>query len=336
MKSAVKTLLLAFSSLILINSCSKKQTPQPDRSFQLNSATLSLEAGTTGTLTADKYSASDLNWSSSDSTTATVSTAGLVTALKAGSVTITAKHKTYNASSTCTVTITAAKFTDVGVGADGSVFAIGATPLPSVGGFSIFRIVNGEMHKLPDCSAVRVAVSPQGVPWVITFANQVLKYVNGAWQQIPGTASDIGIGADGSIFAISTVVYSQTGGFTVLKWNGSAFDTMTDCSGFHIAVGPNGIPCVANKSGVVYQYSGNLLWNLVDGVTANDIAIGTDGQIYVTALSTGVAGFQPPIYKYDGTNHVWSQLPGIYGTSISAGSAGKIWWVDETGALHNQ
>lgn len=335
MKISILSLLLFCGIFLLLNSCGKKQTPQPDRSFQLSVNTLTLDAGTTGTLSPNKYSASDLNWTSSDSTIAAVDNAGLITALKSGSVTITAKHKTYDASGTCSVTVNVAKFTDVGVGADGSVFAIGAIPVPSIGGFSIFKIVNGEMHKLPNCSAVRVAVSPQGVPWVITSSNQVLKYVSGAWQTIAGTASDIGIGADGSVFAISTTVYSPSGGFTILKWNGTTFVTMTDCSGIHIAVSPNGIPWVANKSNVVYQFSGNVLWNVVSGVSANDIAIGTDGQVYVTNASTGVAGYQPPIYKYNSTTTAWTQLPGIFGTSISAGTAGKIWWIDETGLLHN-
>jgi hypothetical protein len=331
----MKKILLFVLIVGSLASC-KKQAPQPDRSFQLSVNSLTLDAGTTSTLSSDKYSASDLNWTSSDSTIASVDATGLITALKSGSVTIIAKHKTYNASATCSVTVDVAKFTDVGVGEDGSVFAIGATPVPSVGGYNVFKIVNGEMHKLPTCSAVRVAVSPQGVPWVITSSNQVLKYVNGAWQIMPGTASDIGIGADGSIFAVSTVVYSPSGGFTVLKWNGSAFITMTDCSGIHIAVGPNGIPWVVNRSNFVYQFSGSVTWNLVSGVSANDIAIGTDGQVYVTNASSGVAGYQPPIYKYNSTTATWAQLPGIFGTSISAGSSGKIWWIDETGLLHNQ
>lgn len=333
----MKRILLFVLIIGALASCKKQtHTPQPDRSFQLSANSLTLDAGTTGALSSNKYSTSELNWSSSDSTIATVDTTGLITALKSGSVIITAKQKTYNVSATCSVAVNVAKFTDVGVGADGSVFAIGATPVPSIGGFNVFKIVNGEMHKLPDCSAVRVAVSPQGVPWVITSSNQVLKYVNGAWQTMPGNASDIGIGADGSIFAISTVVYSPSGGFTILKWNGSAFTTMTDCSGIHIAVGPNGIPWVVNKSNVVFQYSGTVLWNLMPGVSANDIAIGTDGQVYVTNASSGVAGYQPPIFKYNSTNATWAQLPGIFGTSISASSAGKIWWIDETGLLHNQ
>ena len=95
----MKKILLFVLIVGTLASC-KKQTPQPYRSFLLSANSLTIDAGTTGTLSSDKYSASDLDWSSSDSTIASVDNTGLITALKSGSVIITAKQKTYNVSAT--------------------------------------------------------------------------------------------------------------------------------------------------------------------------------------------------------------------------------------------
>jgi hypothetical protein len=254
--------------------------------------------------------------------------------MKAGKATISIKNAGHSVSATFTLTVTPGKFTDVGVGADGSVFLVGADQISGSEGYRVYRYVNNELHKLPDCAAIRIAVSPHGVPWAINYQNQVLMYNAGSWQQMPGLATDIGIGADGSVYAVSTTVYSATGGFTILKWNGTGWDTMTDCSGIHIAVDQHGTPWVTNKSNIVYQYSGNVLWNPINAYQANDIGIGANGSVYITAWNTGVFGYNPPIYQYTGSG--WTQVTNDFGTSISIGPTGTIWWLDTAGALHNQ
>ncbi len=41
---------------------------------------------------------------------------------------------------------------------------------------------------------------------------------------MPGTATDIGNGADGSVFAVGTQDVSPTGGYNIMKWNGTGWD----------------------------------------------------------------------------------------------------------------
>lgn len=335
MKSAVVSLLIICGCFVLITSCSKKPGVQPDYSIKLSSDTLTLRAGLTGQITASNYSSSQLTWTSSDSTVAIVDNTGLVTTLKAGQITIGIKNTEHNTSATFNLTVTPGNFTDVGVGADGSVFLVGSNEIPGTLGYRVYKYVNNELHKLPDCGAIRVAVSPQGVPWVVNYQNQVLMYNAGTWQQKPGgLATDIGTGADGSVYAISTTVYSTTGGFTILKWNGTGWDTMTDCSGTRIAADQHGIPWVTNKSNIVYQFSGSVLWNPINAFQANDIGIGADGSIYISAWDTGVYGYEPPIYKYNGSG--WTQVSNAFGTSVSVGPTGTLWWLDTSGALHSQ
>ena len=150
---------------------------------------------------------------------------------------------------------------------------------------------------------------------------------------MPGTATDIGIGADGSIFIIGTEIATVTGGYIIEKWNGSGWIKMVDCAGIHIAVDPTGTPWVVNKSNIVFQYGGSYLWNPIFGIDGNDIGIGADGSVFVTGKDSTLASYNPPIYKLLGGSS-WSQIPGISGTSISVGPKGQPWYIDKQGILH--
>lgn len=82
----------------------------PVASITLNASTKSLAKGSTFQLTATVLPADATNktvtWTSSDSTKVSVSSSGLITALKSGTATITAKTNN-NKTATCAVTVTA-------------------------------------------------------------------------------------------------------------------------------------------------------------------------------------------------------------------------------------
>ncbi|HEY2580344.1 MAG TPA: tectonin domain-containing protein [Mucilaginibacter sp.] len=334
MKRSILILLLFCGMISLMGSCVKEVKTQPDHSVKIIFDAARIAAGTQKQLVSQNYSATDLIWSSSDSTVAAVNATGLITAFKPGVAEINVKSKAYAVSATCRVTVVEANATDVGVGADGSVFVVGNDSVSATGGYGIYKWINGGLHKLPDCAAVRVAVSPQGVPWVVNKSNLIFRYNGNTWDQLPGTATDIGIGADGSVFAISTQPASVSGGNSILKWNGSAWGTMLDCAGVHIAVDPHGTPWVVNKSNIVFQYGGTYLWNPINGISGNDIGIGADGSVFVTGKDSTLASYNPPIYKYNASTG-WSQVQGVSGTSISVDPNGKPWYIDKQNVLHN-
>jgi hypothetical protein len=298
----------------------------------LGSSNLTIPAASSKQLVGQHYDQSEITWASSDTTIATVGTTGLITTLKPGSATIIIKTKTYSVSETLNLTVTDAKLTDVSVGADGSVFVVGSDTVNTAGDHSIFKFYNSQFHKVANGSGVRIAVSPQGAPWIVDNSNQIFKYSGGAWAQVTGSASDIGIGANGSVFAVSTQVNTITGGYAVIKWNGSGWDTMPYSAGVRIAVSPGGIPWVVNLSTLAYQYSGNL-WDQVPGVAAYDVTIGGDGSVYVSGADTGVPGYSPSVYKY--TAGSWAFVNGPSNvTDISADANGKVWYLDKSGVLH--
>ena len=335
MKSAVVTLSLFLGLAILWTSCIKQLTQGPDNSIKLTFASVTLPAGTKKQLVCENYPASDLTWTTTDSSVVKVDTTGLLTAFKAGVATIGVKSKTKAVSATCNVTITDQAYSDVGVGADGSVFVIGTDSVSQTGGYGIYKLVNDRLIQLPECAGIRVAVDPHGMPWVVNKSHLIFKY-NGTlvWQQMPGNATDIGIGADGSVYAIGTQDVSPTGGYNIMKWNGTSWDTMADCAGIHIAVDPHGTPWVVNKSNIVFKYGGTYLWNIIPNVAANDLGIGAEGSVYVTGKDSTLSTYQPPIYKLNSDSSTWATLPGISGVSISVGPTGSPYYIDKLGVLH--
>lgn len=335
MKNTLITTGLFIAMVLMMPSCIKQVQTLPNHSIKLTFESATIPAGFTKQLVCQGDTLSDLLWSSTDSTVVAVSTKGLLTAYKAGQATITVKSKSYNASATCAVTVTDQPVTDVSVGADGSVFVIGADSASATGGFGIYKYYNSQLHKLPECAGVRIAVDPHGMPWVVNKSHLIFRYHGTlVWEQLPGTANDIGIGADGSVYIIGTQDVSPTGGYNILKWNGSGWDMMPDCAGIRIAVDPNGTPWVVNKSSIVFKYGGTYLWEPQYGIKGNDIGIGAQGSVYVTGQDSTAASYQPPIYKFNASSE-WSPLPGLSGVSISVDPQGKIWYIDKVGVLHH-
>lgn len=334
MKNTIITLICLLGLATLCTSCVKEVKNGPDNSIKLTFESVTIPAGTTKQIVCQNYSASDLIWSSTDTAVVKVDTAGLLTAFKPGVATINVKSKKQAVSATCTITVIDQAVTDVSVGADGSVFVIGSDSVSETGGYGIYKLVNNRLIKLPACAGIRVAVDPHGMPWVVNKSHLIFRY-NGTpvWDQMPGTATDIGIGADGSVYAIGTQDVSPSGGYNIMKWNGSGWVNMPDCAGIHIAVAPNGIPWVVNKSNIVFRYGGTYLWDQLNGIAGNDIGIGADGSVFVTGKDSTLVGYQPPIYNF--ANNQWNVVPGVSGgVSISVDPAGKIYYIDKSGVLH--
>ncbi|MDP9078085.1 MAG: Ig-like domain-containing protein [Bacteroidota bacterium] len=340
MKKIYLITIAALGFIFILNSCSKITDIQtkPDHSIQLTFDTVRITQGTTQFLAAKNYHADQINWASSDTSIAKIDATGLINAFRPGVITITAVSKTYAVSAKCVVivggnNISDTKVSDVSVGADGSIYVIGTDLVSPTGGYGIYKVAGDKLNKLPLCAGVRIAVGPDGRPWVVNKSHIVYRFRDStsAWEQLPGTATDIGIGADGSTFIIGTQDVSPSGGKNILKWDGSNWTTMPGCAGIHIAVDPTGIPYVANLSNIVYKYDGISLWNPIGGVSANDIGIGANGSVYVT----GTTGSPITIAKLiDPGSWASISVSSTVATSISVKPNGDIVYIDGNGLLH--
>jgi hypothetical protein len=70
-------------------------------------------------------------------------------------------------------------------------------------------------------NAKRISVSST-VAWTVNSSNKIWKYSKGIWSEVPGTAKDISVGAESSVFIITSVVDG---------WKGSSIHALTRIQG---------------------------------------------------------------------------------------------------------
>jgi len=128
---------------------------------------------------------------------------------------------------------------------------------------------------------VRLAIDPQGNPWVINTKNLIYKRDNnGGWKRVPGRATDIGIGANGQVFVIS--VNKVRGGRGLWKWNNTARRwSKFSGGGIRVDVDAKGNPWVIDTQDILKRWTGKK-WESLPG-KGNEFSIGPDGDVMAIA-----------------------------------------------------
>jgi len=135
---------------------------------------------------------------------------------------------------------------DIGIGADGSVWALGTTERQ--GGYEIFRYTGFGWQRVHG-TGVRIDVDPYGIPWIVNHDDDIFRLINGYWEELPGLAKDISVGADGSVWVIGSD--RREGGYGIYRWDDYGW-TRVRGSARQISVGPDGEPWVVNRDGEIY------------------------------------------------------------------------------------
>jgi chitinase len=134
----------------------------------------------------------------------------------------------------------------------------------------------------------------------------------------PGAATDISVGANGSVWVIGTNVLP--GGYGIYKWNGTGW-TKASGAAVKIAVDQRGNPWVINSSHHIYHWSGTT-WIPMSGA-ATDISVGANGSVW--AIGTNVLPGGYGIYKWNGTG--WTKASGA-AVNIAVNPHGIPWIID--------
>ena len=83
-----------------------------------------------------------------------------------------------------------------------------------------------------DGGGVRIAVGPDGTPWVVNSRGQIFHRQGTSWGALlPGLGKDIGVGADGSVWLIGTNPVGAASDFGVYKWNATNWDGLANSGG---------------------------------------------------------------------------------------------------------
>jgi streptogramin lyase len=154
------------------------------------------------------------------------------------------------------------------------------------------------------------------------------------WEKLPGSARDIAIGADGSVWSIGTLQFPD-GDSPAQKWTGSDWALAPGGGGVRIAVDPQGIPWILNTLGAIYKASSSdvstILWGDPLIGAGHDISIGADGSVWL--IGTLGPDDQGVVFKWDGRG--WAPSDHL-GARIGVGPAGEPWIIDSAARIYRQ
>lgn len=144
-----------------------------------------------------------------------------------------------------------------------------------------------------------------------------------SYRKVAGTARDIAIGAEGSVFVVT-----YDGGLA--RWSNTRNAFLAFPGQFaRVAVAPDGKPWGITTKGEVFRHDG-ADWKLVRNIAAQDIAIGFDGTVIV-------ADTQQYLQKYAPAADAFARLPagadGVppAGVKVAVDPAGKPWAITADG-----
>jgi Tectonin domain len=228
---------------------------------------------------------------------------------------------TPSSAATVNWTLLPGRASDIGVGASGAVWAIGTNPVP--GGYGIHQYVNGQWVAIAG-GAVRVAVGPDGWPWIVNSDGRIFRRSGSSWVLLPGSARDIAVGGDGNAYIIGTT--PVPGGYRIYRYV-ETFGSWVEVGGgaVRIAAGTEGRPWVVNSDGRVFRMDGGS-WTALPG-TARDVGAG-GGRVWIVGTNPVPGGYG--IRVFDGVD--WDPVPGG-GVAISAGRDGDPWLVNSYGEI---
>jgi hypothetical protein len=234
----------------------------------------------------------------------------------------------------------------------GAVQAWGVSTAASGTAFKLYRHDGASWVNDTSKAALRVTVDPTGAPWIIDGAGKVFrKNANsaavGTWTEVPGKlASDIAIGADGSVWIVGKDGVAPN--FNVHKLVGGAW-VAGGSKGVHIAVSPLGIPWVVNSAGAVRRLTtsdpATGTWQALAATnTVKDLAINAKGQPWAISTCTGTncpilaLAEQSEILYPDGRVAAaklekWIASPNKGMKGLAAGPTTGPWFIDSAGVV---
>jgi hypothetical protein len=146
---------------------------------------------------------------------------------------------------------------------------------------------------------------------------------NNDWEMVRGTASDIGIGEDGTAWMIGTE--ATRGGFGIFRWTGTDWSGV-DGGAIRIDVDGRGNPWIVNSDGYIFRRARNRWEQLPGGAT--DIGVGADGSAWVVGTNAAKGGYG--IYRFNGND--WSPVDGG-AVRIDVDARGNPWIVNSDGII---
>lgn len=143
--------------------------------------------------------------------------------------------------------------TDIAIGADGHVWVIGGDGVPHY--WEAGQDGGGDWPVPPGAEitgAQRIAVGEDGLPWIITSSNTIMRregtaFPGTGWVDVEGSAKDIAIGANGAVWTLDTSGRPQ-------YWTGEAWVRLQDITLASIAVDAKGRPIAVRETSAILRW----------------------------------------------------------------------------------
>jgi len=197
--------------------------------------------------------------------------------------------------------------TDVAIGSDGTIYAIGVTKVP--GGFEIFkRAKTDKRWSKVKGAGTRIAVMDTQA-WIINSAGNIFSLSGSKWARVPGPAAqDIGASPKGVwIIGKDEKIYQRVGN----DW------TPVSGAAQRIDIDQDGRPWVVSKQGDIYVHDNTLKWVKQPG-SAVDVAADIPGQ-------TLVIGKDGKVYVYNMAKKNWDPVSNHKDTQGIGAGGGQVW-----------
>ena len=147
------------------------------------------------------------------------------------------------------------------------------------------------------------------------------------WVQQRGSAKDIGVGGDGSVWIIGTNPGGTAHDFGIHRWTGNNWQGI-EGGGVRIDVDQTGNPWIVNSNGEIFRRV-NDTWEHLPG-SAKDIGVGGDGSVWIIGTNPGGTAHDFGIHRWTGSN--WQGIEGG-GVRIDVDQMGNPWIVNSNGEI---
>lgn len=203
---------------------------------------------------------------------------------------------------------------DIAVGNDGTAY------MTNIVG-KIYKFSNNSWMQIVGSDGRTIAANAGRVAMVNTVG-KIYEYFGNAWVQLPGSdGKDIAINSDGKIWMLNTAG-------KIYRYNESNWELISSNSSWisapsRIAAGAGQV-WMADATSHLYKLNGSV-WELQPGITALDVAVGSDGIVWVV---------NPSRIVYNYYNGKWISKGASSGANISANNK-TAFLAQSTGSIRN-
>jgi hypothetical protein len=158
------------------------------------------------------------------------------------------------------------------------------------------------------------------------------------WHKYPGYGRDIAAGSNDTVWAVG--YSSAPGGYWIYRWKGAARWILQPwlgsnweklgSAGLRIAAAGD-LAWLVNDQGEIYRSREGVVWERLPGC-AKDIAVGSNGEVWIIGCSSVPGGYSVEHYVGDVLQPL--RLTPSGAVRIAAEPSGRLWLVNNEGAIY--